>query len=167
MSALVSCKACGKEVAKGVKKCVHCGKDQRNWFMRHKIMTFIGGVVIIGAIGGAIGGGEGVQQASTTPKTTETTAAPAETKKEEVKKITLADYNAIVTGDSLTGEGGMAYEEAVAKFGEPSTKSESQSGDMKMIMAGWTKHINGDLGANFNMTFINGKAASKSQMGMK
>ncbi|MDJ1630451.1 hypothetical protein QNN00_04875 [Bacillus velezensis] len=28
---LVSCKACGKEIAKGVKKCPNCGKDQRNF----------------------------------------------------------------------------------------------------------------------------------------
>ena len=42
MSKLVACKACEKEIAKGVKKCPNCGKDQRNWFMRHKILTTIG-----------------------------------------------------------------------------------------------------------------------------
>ncbi len=47
MSKLVECKACNKEIAKGVKKCPSCGKDQRNWFMRHKIMTLIGGIIIL------------------------------------------------------------------------------------------------------------------------
>ncbi|AXV63765.1 DUF4352 domain-containing protein, partial [Bacillus subtilis] len=38
---LTHCKACGQEIAKGVKKCPNCGKDQRNFFMRHKIITII------------------------------------------------------------------------------------------------------------------------------
>lgn len=39
MSNMKNCKACNGEIAKGVNKCVHCGKDQRNFFMRHKIVT--------------------------------------------------------------------------------------------------------------------------------
>ena len=58
MSNLIECKACGKEIAKGVKKCPHCGKDQRNWFMRHKIMTFILVIIVIGIISSLAGGGE-------------------------------------------------------------------------------------------------------------
>ena len=53
---LVNCKSCGKEIGKGVKKCVHCGTDQRNWFSKHKILTGILILVIIG-IGSAIGSG--------------------------------------------------------------------------------------------------------------
>ena len=48
---MVSCKACNKEIAKGVKKCPHCGKDQRNFFMKHKILTGILVVVLLAAIG--------------------------------------------------------------------------------------------------------------------
>ncbi|QIZ07578.1 DUF4352 domain-containing protein [Priestia megaterium] len=58
MAKLVECKACGKEIAKGVKKCPHCGKDQRSWFGRHKILSFIGAIVILGGIGSALGGGD-------------------------------------------------------------------------------------------------------------
>ncbi|MGF6950100.1 hypothetical protein QF028_002605 [Neobacillus sp. B4I6] len=58
MANLVKCKACGKEIAKGVKKCPHCGKDQRNWFMRHKIMTFIGAIILLAIIGSALSGGD-------------------------------------------------------------------------------------------------------------
>lgn len=47
MAKLVACKACDKNIAKGVKKCPDCGKDQRNWFMKHKIMTFLGAIILI------------------------------------------------------------------------------------------------------------------------
>lgn len=47
---LTNCKACGKELAKGVKKCTSCGKDQRNFFMKHKILTGVLILAIIGAI---------------------------------------------------------------------------------------------------------------------
>ncbi|WP_240688163.1 DUF4352 domain-containing protein [Pseudalkalibacillus hwajinpoensis] len=57
MAKLVNCKACDKEIAKGVKKCPNCGKDQRSFVMRHKIISFIGIIVILGGIGSALGGG--------------------------------------------------------------------------------------------------------------
>lgn len=49
---MTNCKACNKEIAKGVKKCPNCGKDQRNFFMRHKILTGILVFVILASIGG-------------------------------------------------------------------------------------------------------------------
>lgn len=63
MSKLVACKACEKDIAKGVKKCPNCGKDQRNWFMKHKIMTTIG-VIIVLSVMGSLGGGDEDQVAS-------------------------------------------------------------------------------------------------------
>ena len=51
---LVNCKSCGKEIGKGVKKCVHCGADQRNWFSKHKVLTGILAFLVIGIIGYAI-----------------------------------------------------------------------------------------------------------------
>jgi len=50
MSKMVTCKACNKEIAKGVKKCVHCGKDQRNFFMKHKIITGVLVIIVIAII---------------------------------------------------------------------------------------------------------------------
>ena len=47
---LVNCKACGKEIGKGVRKCVNCGADQRNFFVRHKILTGILAIFIIAGI---------------------------------------------------------------------------------------------------------------------
>lgn len=52
--ALKNCKECGTEVSsKGV--CPKCGKDQRNFFVKHKVITFIVIVVLLGVIVG-VGG---------------------------------------------------------------------------------------------------------------
>ena len=55
MSKMVKCKVCGKEISKGA-KCPNCGKDSRCFVSRHKVLTVIGGLVIIGALGSIIGG---------------------------------------------------------------------------------------------------------------
>lgn len=76
---LVPCKACGKEIAKGVKKCPNCGKDQRNWFMRHKILSFIGAIIVLSIIGSALGGGGDDTATDTNNSSTGSkTEAPAE-----------------------------------------------------------------------------------------
>lgn len=76
---LGNCKTCGKEIAKGVKKCPHCGKDQRSFFMRHKILSFIAVLILFGIIGSALGGGE---EASTEGESAATASAPAKEEKE-------------------------------------------------------------------------------------
>ncbi|MBS3973519.1 MAG: zinc ribbon domain-containing protein [Actinobacteria bacterium] len=55
---LVECKTCGKEIAKGVKKCVHCGANQRNFFLRHKILTGLMAIVALVVVVAALGGGD-------------------------------------------------------------------------------------------------------------
>ena len=55
MSKMVKCKVCGKEISKGA-KCPNCGKDSRCFVSRHKVLTVIGGLVIIGALGSVAGG---------------------------------------------------------------------------------------------------------------
>lgn len=91
MDKMTNCKACGKEIAKGVNKCPHCGKDQRNFFMKHKVISFILGVIIIAGIGSAIGGGD--KSKTTTKETTQSKQTDA--KKEETKKDELKDSYAI------------------------------------------------------------------------
>lgn len=94
MSKLVNCKACGKEIAKGVNKCIHCGKDQRNFFMKHKIITAILVFIILGSIGSAMGGNKDKATSTTSEdKTASTTTnsnsaeTSTETKKEEPKEF--------------------------------------------------------------------------------
>lgn len=55
MEEMRNCKACGKEIEKGVKKCSYCGKNQRSFFIRHKITSVILALVIICGILGVIG----------------------------------------------------------------------------------------------------------------
>ena len=55
MSKMVKCKVCGKEISKGA-KCPNCGKDSRCFVSRHKVLTVIGGLVIIAALGSITGG---------------------------------------------------------------------------------------------------------------
>lgn len=94
MDKMKNCKACGKDIAKGVNKCVHCGKDQRNFFMKHKIITVVLALVILGGIGSAMG--DNKDQATKTASTKETTQNKStETKKEESKKDELKDSYAI------------------------------------------------------------------------
>lgn len=77
MAALVKCKACEKEIAKGVKKCPNCGKDQRNWFMRHKILTFIGAIILI-SIASSLGSDDDGEMVATSGDT-KTSKAKEET----------------------------------------------------------------------------------------
>lgn len=87
MSKLVNCKACNKEIAKGVKKCPNCGKDQRNFFMKHKVLTVIGVIVILGVLGSA-----GGKKSSTTATTeTKTETATKTDVKEEAIKVSAVD----------------------------------------------------------------------------
>ena len=74
---LVNCKACGKEIAKGVKKCVNCGADQRNFFSRHKILTGILALAIIIGIGSAMGSGGKSSPAQAPATTTSPAPVPA------------------------------------------------------------------------------------------
>lgn len=93
MSKLLNCKACGKEIAKGVNKCVHCGKDQRNFFMKHKILTAILAIVVLGVIGSAGGKKDSTTTTATNDTKTEVKeeVKPKEEVKQEVLKVTAVD----------------------------------------------------------------------------
>lgn len=108
MSQLVACKACGKEIAKGVKKCPNCGKDQRNWFMRHKILSFIGAIVVLSIIGNTLGGGDDASTNTSTASDSATDLKIEQAVEEEVYSV-----GDIVSADQL--------EVTVTKFEEKST----------------------------------------------
>ncbi|KAF1677802.1 zinc ribbon domain-containing protein [Bacillus sp. SKDU12] len=82
---LTHCKACGQEIAKGVKKCPNCGKDQRNFFMRHKIITFILAIVIIFIIFANIG------------NDTDSQASTSSDSKKSAKTVQKADIEKLYT----------------------------------------------------------------------
>lgn len=96
---MVNCKACGKEIAKGVKKCPHCGKDQRNFFMKHKIITGILVIVLLAGIGGAIGGNDEPSSSGTTEDTEaiKTTRDTEKTKTKEKEEKTEFKVGEIIS----------------------------------------------------------------------
>ena len=50
------CPKCSEDIQDKAKKCKHCGADLRNWFVRHKIITVILIIILLGIIGSAMGG---------------------------------------------------------------------------------------------------------------
>lgn len=55
---LVKCKACGNDISRKAKKCPSCGHDQRSFFGKHKFLSLILVLVLLGAASAALGGGE-------------------------------------------------------------------------------------------------------------
>lgn len=83
--ALINCKECQKEMSSDVKKCPNCGKDKRNWFMRHKVITFIGIFILLGIIGSATSGDQKTQTANSTIQVQPQIESPKT--KEDVKVV--------------------------------------------------------------------------------
>lgn len=83
--AMKICKDCGAEVSSNAKACPKCGKDQRNFLKRHKVLSFILAIAVIGTLGAAIGGSDnsGTQTTST---------SSVQSKAEEVMEV---DYNVL------------------------------------------------------------------------
>ncbi len=50
------CPKCKEGIASDAKKCKHCGADLRNWFVRHKVLSVILGLVVLVILGSALGG---------------------------------------------------------------------------------------------------------------
>lgn len=87
MNKLTKCKACSKDIAKGVKKCPSCGKDQRNWFMKHKIITGIIVLSIIGVLGNTADKDSATTDTAKSSTTATTAKVPAEKKEQPVSKV--------------------------------------------------------------------------------
>lgn len=102
MSKLVKCKSCGKEVAKGSKSCPGCGKDNRNFFMKHKILTAIAILVILGVAGAAGSGEEDVVVNNNTSEQVEQVAEETTTSKYEVN-INGAGYDEFGMSYTVSG----------------------------------------------------------------
>ncbi|MEK4666562.1 DUF4352 domain-containing protein [Niallia sp. FSL R7-0271] len=117
-SKLVPCKACGKEIAKGVKKCPNCGKDQRNWFMRHKFLSFIGIVIILSVLG-TLGGGGDDDKASTSSDTSSKSTKSEEKVYKVNETVTVDDKAEVVVTkvEEKNNVGGEFLEKEVSEGG--------------------------------------------------
>jgi len=100
------CKSCQSEIDDKAKKCPKCQADQRNWFVKHKILTGILVIVLIAIISNASGnknGGTNTTQRSNS-KTTQTESV---TKIGEA--ITANDLSFTVTDISKAKSLGSSY----------------------------------------------------------
>lgn len=79
-----TCKSCQKEIDTKAKKCPYCQTDQRNWFLRHPILTTILVLIVIGMIGSSKGDKSGKAGATNT-----TTTSTSEKKQDAVKQYGL------------------------------------------------------------------------------
>ena len=95
--AMKKCKECGEEISSSAKKCPKCGKDQRNFFMRHPVLYTIIILVVISIVTTS-------EDTSDTSKTTltaggdentVTTTSNTEKKEYNVGEIFENDYMAI------------------------------------------------------------------------
>lgn len=71
------CSKCKEDIAQDAKKCKHCGADQRSWFIRHKILTGILGLLVLIIIISAVSSGSQNQSSGVDKKGT---ASQPETK---------------------------------------------------------------------------------------
>ncbi|MDN2452562.1 DUF3862 domain-containing protein [Lactobacillus sp. UCMA15818] len=74
-------------------------------------------------------------------------------------KITLAQFNEIQNGASKT--------DIQKQFGDPNGYDLTNIGGQSSEMWSYTSGVNGDVGANFNITFTNGVVSGKTQVSMK
>jgi hypothetical protein len=69
-----TCKSCQTEIDAKATKCPNCKSDQRNWFMKHKIMSVLGALIVIAILGSALGGNKDKTASNTGASSTPTPA---------------------------------------------------------------------------------------------
>jgi hypothetical protein len=87
------CPKCKEEIAKDAKKCKHCGTDLRNWFVRHKVMTVILALIVIGIIATAAGSGNNTSNKNENKTDNSTEETKTATKVETASFIGEFDKN--------------------------------------------------------------------------
>lgn len=109
---MTNCKACNQELAKGVKKCIHCGKDQRNFFMKHKVLS---GILILGVL--ATIGSNGSEEEQ-----------PVINQTNEPQTETNSSSTAVESPELSIGDSGSEEEQPVIdQTNEPQTETNSSS----------------------------------------
>jgi len=100
------CKSCQTEIDSKAKKCPHCQADQRNWFVKHKILTGILVIVLIVIISSSSGNkNDGTK--TTQGSSNKTTQTESVTKIGEA--VTANDLSFTVTDISKAKSLGSSY----------------------------------------------------------
>jgi len=88
--AMKNCKECGTEISGSAKVCPKCGKDQRNFFQKHVILTIILAVIVLGIAFGGSGDNKTNNTVATSTPTTQ--GDQQEQKAEELLEV---DYKVL------------------------------------------------------------------------
>ena len=134
-SKLTNCKVCGKELSKGVKKCTNCGKDQRNFFVKHKILTAFLILVIFVSIGLGDSDTTNSSEANNTEQKVEQSSENESI--EEVAEEVAAEENvptehksalkkAKIYSDTMSMSKEGIYDQLTSEYGEQFSKEAAQ-----------------------------------------
>lgn len=155
---IMICKVCGKEISKSTKICPHCGKDQRNFFLKNKSILVIGIMAIlfiaVEVLKFNFGNGSGIN------KETSTTASSKNLKlknklKQENRKYSYSKFMEVSMG--------MTYGQVKKILGKGIEEASSGEGDTKTITYTWK---NDDV-SNIFVEMRGGKVVNKSQAMLK
>jgi len=104
------CKSCQSEIDAKAKKCPHCQADQRNWFIRHPILTVLLVFFILGIIGAAGGKQSGKTPTYKVSESSDKTLSEAVSEKVELPTLTpIPSPTAIVINPiNISGTGQQA-----------------------------------------------------------
>lgn len=152
------CGACGKEIDKGTKICPHCGKDQRKFFVKHKIILTIGIIVIlfIAAKSFDFKGENNFRITKETSNSTYSRSLKSEGKlSKENKKYSYSKFMQIGMG--------MTYDQVKKILGSGTEEASSGNGDAKTITYTWKN----DDTSNIFVELQGGKVVNKSQAMLK
>jgi len=129
---MTKCKACNKDIAKGVKKCVHCGKDQRGFFMRHKFLSGFIILILISILGGAADDNE---QSSSSNQTASSGTVSSNIPREYRSALKKAKTYAKTMNMSKIG----IYNQLVSEYGE-NFPAEAAEYAMENISFNWKQN---------------------------
>lgn len=109
-----NCPKCGEPIQASAKKCKHCQADLRNWFVKHKVITGILILIVIGIIASAGGNkSEKVAKQDDSTKVAATEAKSETPAPKEVKSYKVGDSvklgGAVVTVNKIEASTGGQF----------------------------------------------------------
>lgn len=122
------CSSCQSEIDDKAKKCPKCQSDQRNWFMRHKILTGILGIIgLIIIISIASSGGSDTKTSADTNQGKNDTA---QIKEDQTPNVPAEYKSALKKADSYANTQHMSkkgvYNQLTSEYGEKFSKEAAQ-----------------------------------------
>lgn len=93
------CPKCSEEILQSAKVCKHCGADLRNWASRHKVLTVVGFLFVVGIVLAASGSND---SGSKETSDTSTEASEKVVNTEEQKTIPSKTYK--IGDDAVVGD---------------------------------------------------------------